>query len=440
MKRVILTSMVSVFVLLQGCAVQQQVDDRSVGGLSRVGIVNDDDLLKDSFPEYMGLDQVGVHYLNPVTKGSRNTYLRRAESVILSSADYADARLNLSRALYLDPDNKTAALLMSQLVNEPSVFAQAKNFNQNSDVADYTVKKRDTIKGLSRKMYGSSNYYPFIMRYNNLSDSTLLAGAVISLPRPDKAPKPVVRKPRKVVKPAAPKPPAPTVAQPVVEPIENEPSVAITPTTVATPIEPLSKPDVTVEAEAPSLDEAKVAQDIEQGLEDTLAAPVETEGDQQSEETSAQNQEAAERVVDDSAAELETDVSAVEEVAEASTPAVEGETNVPSEPEAVEEVPQGNPLEQQALAANAAGQQIRAYRLLKQVPDRSAQGNAVLNRLTDSLVSKPYAKGLKYYQEQKLNLAIAEFNKVLAADPTHGQAGIYKARCQKLLDKLSNIE
>jgi len=167
---------------------------------------------------------------------------------------------------------------------------------------------------------------------------------------------------------------------------------------------------------------------------------VETEGDQQSEETSAQNQEAAERVVDDSAAELEADVSAVEEVVEASTPAVESETNVPSEPEAVEEVLQGNPLEQQALAANAAGQQIRAYRLLKQVPDRSAQGNAVLNRLTDSLVSKPYAKGLKYYQEQKLNLAIAEFNKVLAADPAHGQAGIYKARCQKLLDKLSNIE
>lgn len=125
---------------------QQQVDDRSVGGLSRVGIVNDDDLLKDSFPEYMGLDQVGVHYLNPVTKGSRNTYLRRAESVILSSADYADARLNLSRALYLDPDNKTAALLMSQLVNEPSVFAQAKTLIRTAMWPTILLKSATPLK------------------------------------------------------------------------------------------------------------------------------------------------------------------------------------------------------------------------------------------------------------------------------------------------------
>lgn len=427
MKRVIMTSMVSVIVLLQGCAVQQKVDDRSVGGLSRVGIMSNDDQLEDSFPDYMGLEQVGVYYLDPVTKGSRSSYLIRAEKAILSSVDYSEAKLNLSRALYLDPDNKTAALLMSQLVNDPVVFAQAKNFNQNSDVANYTVKKRDTIKGLSRKVYGSSNYYPFIMRLNHLADSKLFEGSVISLPKPEKSARKAIKPTRKVVKKKT------ITVVPVNTTVPEKP--------VTTPVAPVEKPSV-VKIDQPAVVLSEPQADLSATSETLTTTPA-----LEAKPLSTAEEAKAEVLAMPAVLEVKTndqsvgqaravkDAQNVEEVM-SEKPESPAETMVEEVVDAEDE----NPLEKQALAANAAGQQIRAYRLLKQVPDRSAQGDTILNRLADSLVSKPYAKGLKYYQEQKLSLAIAEFNKVLAADPTHGQAGIYKARCQKLLDKLSNIE
>jgi tetratricopeptide (TPR) repeat protein len=413
MKYAAFSGVVSLAVLMQGCALQQQVDHRSVGGLSKVGIASDASSLREPGEEYKGLESVGVLTLNQ-DSARASTARRKAENAILKSADYAAAKEALGQLLYQLPGNDTALLLMSQLTSDPETFAVANGFMLDDEAAVYTVKRRDTLQRIAYSVYGTGNYYPFLMRLNDLPNGDLKVGQILKVPAPEKA-----------VKRDTPTRPA-RATKPVVTP-----TVQVTQATSATSTAEV-KPAVSVTRQEE--DESAVAIQNVTPAQPTQAEEVETSVETTQAAINASGNTASaeeERVSEDAETVLNQASEATEQTDEAFA---ESE----SEPEPKPEV-QVSP-DQAGIDAYNAGQSVKAYQLLKKTSNLSPQGRKILAQLTDTLVDQPYQRGLQYYQDQKLNLAIDEFNKVLRAEPTHGQAQVYRARCKKLLDKLSNIE
>ena len=453
MKRIIYTGLISVMVLIQGCALQQNVDHRVTGGLSRVGVISDESQFISAFPAYMGLDQVGIRYLDETSKGNVAVYIRRAEKAMQERADFEEARLNLSRALYLKPGDVVAERLIEQVVANPYEYAIAKNFLMGSASSHYAVKKQDTLKALSRKVYGRSDYYPFIMRINNMANISIHEGMSILLPPPVKA-KRVIQKPKAIVKSVNKRVVKPT---PVVESVvadavqldiapEIEPELALEKVIEQEWLKPIDAPAVRPVEMMPVLTVETEETASPVNIEITEITPVVTKVTKVTKVADVKADTAATHILtsenknrEETKALLETPESDEQRSEELK---VDTEASMASEAKdvALPVVALASVKEQKAMDLYHSGQKNRAYHLLGKLENRTASAEAAFLSLTDSLIAQPYAKGLQYYQEQKLDLAIAAFNQVLATDPAHGQAGIYRARCQKLLDKLSNIE
>ncbi len=148
----------------------------------------------------------------------------------------------------------------------------------------------------------------------------------------------------------------------------------------------------------------------------------------------------------DNQAEMDVEAEQAQDDDRASAPISEAESQMVADEEDAVSAPEAGRNEysaeaKQALQAYARGERKAAYLMLKdQAGGRKGQVDALFLTLHRELVEEPYTRGLHYYQEQQLDLAIAEFNKVLSVEPEHGQALLYKARCTELLARLRTIE
>lgn len=389
-------SLLASLFLLQGCVMNAKKDEAPYGGLMQVGVIHEADFKIQPEDAYLGLDRVGILTLAESGDDARSA-LKQAEQVLLTSADYTKARLLLGRVLFLVPNHRRARTLILTIDSDPSHKLRTLDIDP-STLRQYTVKTNDSIQSLARRFVGDTDYYPLLMRLNQLESGELTAGQIILLP--EKEIKPVRRQ-------AA-------VAQPVASTSSGEQEAE------------LSAPEeqaVALEDESP--------EDMQEALEGPAAEAVGTDV----QVTATTEQPVAQQ-------DASTEPTAASANSEALAEAVD-EAPIESEPVTETEVIHNEYSEQEKLAFQAYGRgdSKTAYRLLKEsAVDREGQVDALFHTLQRELVEAPYARGLQYYQEQKLNLAIAEFDQVLAVEPQHGQALLYKARCTELLARLRTIE
>lgn len=390
-------SLLASLFFLQGCVMNAKKDEAPYGGLMQVGVIHESEFNVVPQDTYLGLDSVGILALAESGENAR-TALKQAEQVLLSSADYTQARLLLGRVLFLIPDHRRARKLVLTIDSDPSQKLKALNIDP-STLQQYTVRSNDSIQSLARRFLGDADYFPILMRLNQLESGELAVDQVILIP--EKEIKPVRRQAAAVVQPVVTSVPEEQEAQvseldEQIEVAENEP-----------------RDEVLEELEGPAADAVNI------DIQTTALA----------EQPSAQPEEEKE-----TAAESEgiTDLAG-------SSAAAKAEEEPVAEPEVIHS--EYSEQEKLAFQAYGRGDAKTAYRLLKDsAADREGQVDALFHTLQRELVEAPYARGLQYYQEQKLNLAIAEFDKVLAVEPQHGQALLYKARCTELLARLRTIE
>ncbi len=390
-------SLLASLFFLQGCVMNAKKDEAPYGGLMQVGVIHESEFNVVPQDTYLGLDSVGILALAESGENAR-TALKQAEQVLLSSADYTQARLLLGRVLFLIPDHRRARKLVLTIDSDPSQKLKSLNIDP-STLQQYTVRSNDSIQSLARRFLGDTDYFPILMRLNQLESGELAVDQVILIP--EKEIKPVRRQAAAVVQPVVTSVPEEQEAQvseldEQIEVAENEP-----------------RDEVLEELEGPAADAVNI------DIQTTALA----------EQPSAQPEEEK-----DTAAESEgiTDLAG-------SSAAAKAEEEPVAEPEVIHS--EYSEQEKLAFQAYGRGDAKTAYRLLKDSgADREGQVDALFHTLQRELVEAPYARGLQYYQEQKLNLAIAEFDKVLAVEPQHGQALLYKARCTELLARLRTIE
>ena len=399
-----LNVLIFTFILLsiQGCASQQKVNDREVGGLSRVGLVKNKQM-SDSAMALGGLDKAGVVYIG-LTDKTAKTHIRSAEEAIKNSADYDKAKIELGRSLYASANNGTARFILAQLVTDPVDYAISQGFKLHDSSSEYLVKKNDNLERISIRIYGNALYYPFIMRLNKLNSSVLSEGQALWLPSPKnkhiRAIKKTPSKEKKLDK----------VITRTPEPRDDLNSVV---SSDAPPEESSSENNV----HSPS---TSISLETDSG---------ETKGEASQIATSintTENQDTSNSL----------DISEEEMLDASEESSITPESIVNSEEAA--SLPSSDEL--LGISAYESGNYKQAYLLLKGVSNLSLKGDQAYRFVTTTLISDPYSQGLVYYQAQKLTLAIDEFNKVLSVEPNHSQANIYKARCQTLLDKLKKIE
>lgn len=390
-------SLLASLFFLQGCVMNAKKDEAPYGGLMQVGVIHESEFNVVPQDTYLGLDSVGILALAESGENAR-TALKQAEQVLLSSADYTQARLLLGRVLFLIPDHRRARKLVLTIDSDPSQKLKSLNIDP-STLQQYTVRSNDNIQSLARRFLGDADYFPILMRLNQLESGELAVDQVILIP--EKEIKPVRRQ-------------AAAVVQPVVTSVPEEQEAQV------------SELDEQIEvAENEPRDE--VLEELEGPAADAVNTDIQTTA--LAEQPSAQPEEEK-----DTAAESEgiTDLAG-------SSGAAQAEEEPVAEPEVIHS--EYSEQEKLAFQAYGRGDAKTAYRLLKDsAADREGQVDALFHTLQRELVEAPYARGLQYYQEQKLNLAIAEFDKVLAVEPQHGQALLYKARCTELLARLRTIE
>lgn len=385
-------SLIASLLLLQGCVMNAKKEEAPYGGLARIGVIHEPEFAVLPQISYLGLDQVGILTLQEEGKDSRTAF-KQAEQSLLESADYAQARRLLGRVLFLVPNHQRARTLMYTLDADLDQKLKALDVDPET-LEPYRAKGRDSLPSLSRRFLGKADYYPLLMRMNALQSANIEVGQSLLLPA-------------KEIRPARRQS---VVARPVVVTDSEETQVPLVEN-----IEPESTGEALVEANTSELaaDDGTVDQKPE--AEDPGVSVI-TSGRAEGEETADDTTGVQESVVQETSQEeaaAEQDITEVEY----------------------------SDQETLAFQAYGRGDLQTAYELLKGQPgQREGQVDALYRTLKRSLVEVPYARGLQLYQAQKLDQAIAEFDKVLSVEPEHGQALLYKARCEELLDRLRTID
>jgi len=119
---------------------------------------------------------------------------------LLEAGNEEQAKIELQRALELDPNNKLALNLMRQITGDPQAMLGRESFA-------YTVRPSDTLSRIAGRYMGDIYSFYILARYNNIEvPKKVASGQVIRIP--GKAPPPGSDAPR----PAPQSPPAPAPA------------------------------------------------------------------------------------------------------------------------------------------------------------------------------------------------------------------------------------
>ncbi len=95
-----------------------------------------------------------------------------------------------------------------------------------------------------------------------------------------------------------------------------------------------------------------------------------------------------------------------------------------------------------AQQARQVGDMIGSYHQLEEVLrlyPAHAPARQALNQLAPDVVDLLHRDAMQAYRHQQLEPAIATWNEVLAIDPKHTQAALYRARAQELKQRLDNL-
>lgn len=381
MKKRVICLCVPALLTLSGCSMFQSPEQRAENALETVTLASSDQQ-QTYVDDYIGMERIGVMVLSP-GKASPQEHIAVAKELLRESADYKQARVELGKAIYQDNDNREALELYNQISADLPVFALKNGFDLNADRVVYLAKAGDDLEKVVKRFYGSNEFFAFVMRINQLNSTALAGGEELWIPAK-------LTPARKRVRSApAPEPklsPKPTVTEPVSTAAQSDAVDVDTNTAevVANPSMAVSQDEVN--GSQPAIDE--VEQNTDQaGEPDRLASPNTSQ----------------------------------------TSPVMSAKREVSKE-------------EIKGLSEYRKGSPKAAYSLLGSVSNLTEQGREALSELKTQLIEQPYAQGLHYYQEQKLALAIEQFDQVLSVDPNHSQANVYRARCQQLLERLQTIQ
>ncbi|MCG8428043.1 MAG: hypothetical protein MI754_11855 [Chromatiales bacterium] len=421
MKPLSICLLITYAALLSGCVSNQKISeqeriDKELGGVSRVGLVEDQAQITDIADYSFGEERVGIRFLDEETKLSAWRNIKLSERAILFAGDPDQAISYLGKALFVEPYSRDARLLIKQLEVAPERFFKSHKISLDAErEIVHKVKERDKIKRIARKYYGSENYYIALLRYNGLMRE-VKPNDEIRVPGGKKRKK---RSRRTTVRPAAAKP-AVATTQTATPSQSSEP--APNNQTVVKPAESSTEKPVANNPSATTNDQAEVA----------TADPVAPASEQASTEIATDSQPSAEETAQLSPEDqsIDMDVSA--------EPDSESESVEPVYSEDTIEEPEPD-AELLAFALYDEGAFSEAFLAFKEIPEPSSEALKKIEELKGRLIEAPYARGLTLYQQQKLVLAIEEFDKVLSLEPQHAQALLYKNRCQQLLEQLNKL-
>ena len=162
----------------------------------------------------------------PVTPAAKEQAHKLAQSAakFLQDGNEEEAKVELNRALALDPNSRLALNLVRQITADPVALLGKEYFT-------YTVKPNDTISGLAGRYLSDIYAFYILARYNGIAVPRQIAGGQTlkipgKAPPPSASPPPPPPPPRDVVAkadPAPPPPPPPPVpAPPPPEPTPGE--------------------------------------------------------------------------------------------------------------------------------------------------------------------------------------------------------------------------
>lgn len=397
MKHIKLTLLSSVALLMHGCAMFQSPQERAEAGWETVTIASFDQM-EPTIDPYFGVDTIGV--LTLVESDAEPKALVEQAWQSLKDGDYKRARILLGQALYVDGEYKEAIALNNQITADLNVYAYKHGFDLMADKTVYLVNEGDSLESISEQVYGTQNYFPFLMRLNTLSSSTLVQGDLVWTPTKD-------GKSKSAPKKAKPKAPIVTKkAAPIVKKTEKIIEEKTSENTVIKNKEIANK----------DLSELKNSDEF-------LNKEISAENNLINKETEKTNNQTPDQ---------DSNIKVVEPVKEI--------VSINQESAQIENENGLSELEVKGLSALRKGRRKEAYLLLLSATELSADGQKTRNDLKVELVDQPYSRGISNYQSQKLKQAIADFDQVLSVAPDHSQASLYRARCVRLLEKLQTIQ
>lgn len=411
MKHIRLTLLCTVALLMHGCAMFQSPQERAEAGWETVTIASFDQM-EPAIDPYLGVDTIGVLTLVESDDEPKDLVEKAWQS--LKGGDYKRARILLGQALYVDGKYKEAIALNNQITADLNVYAYKNSFDLMADKTVYLANEGDSLENISEQAYGTKNYFPFLMRLNTLTQSTLAQGDIVWTP-------PIIGQSKSVSIKAKPK--AAVVNKKALPVIQKKEQVLEDKNTAdkSKKIPKVTNKGVSKLSEAVEFSGKKIlTEDKKTPPEDKQVPP---EDNLKKEESDA---------IDNSETDGLKSIKPAKSVKEI--------VRIHQESAQTENKEGLSELEVKGLSELRKGGRKDAYLLLLSAPRLSTDSQKILDELKVELIDEPYLRGISNYQSQNLKQAIADFDQVLSVAPDHIQASLYRARCVRLLEKLQTIQ
>jgi len=354
----------------------------------------------------------------PSKPGDRRSAMAHTTKAIrlMQTGQGSAAEVELRQALTIDPSNDKAAGLLKQITADPIEFL-------GSDYFLHKVRRNESLSILAKRYLGDALSFYILARYNGIENpSKLDVGESIKIPG----------------------------KRPGSEPHETEAPAA----REETPAEATQTEVSGAHAESPTAPAAGAAPDL--GRDVSNAAALCEQGEYQEAidlldslpDGLEQRGEAHEVLVRCYGAYAETLANAgeleqahelllraLEREPEGSTAATDLETRLVTIADQIE----AKRLYEQGLQQVSADQLDRAYDSFTQAlvyrPDDS-EARRELDEIRPRLIDRLHKKAMLLYRQQKLDDAIALWDRVLEIDPGHELATLYRARAVELKSRL----
>jgi len=335
---------------------------------------------------------------------------------LLQKGEEEKAKMKLSMAHHLDPNNKRAKKLLEQINTDPETYL-------GKEYSHYTVQYGESISKIAKNFLGDSLEFYILAKYNSIKNPNLLkTGQVIKIPKKIRVPRviPQVREgPRKE---------APKASLPVPVPLEKEPEKKVV----------RKKEPQSVEVEYAAAKQFYKAGKYQDAI-DLIQGPVEKGA-------------GGVKVRDLLAliySEYALDLIQQDKFLDARKLLQNAATLRPDDKRLKERLADlENKLAVQrlyknGLAALKAGSPDRAHEAFVQVmeiePDH-AKAQEQLTKLSPALINFYNKKAMLAYRRQHLKEAVSAWDKVLELDTDHELARLNRARALELLEKLEKFK
>ena len=335
---------------------------------------------------------------------------------LLQKGEEEKAKMKLSMALHLDPNNKRSKKLLEQINTDPKTYL-------GKEYSHYTVQYGESLSIIAKRFLDDSLEFYILARYNDIKNPNLLkAGQVIKIPKKIRATRvtPQIREERQEE--------APKISLPVTVPQEKEPEKKVV----------RKKEPQSVEVEYVAANQLYKAGKYQEAI-DLLQGPVE--------------KGAGGIKVRDLLAliysEYVLDLIQQDKFLDARELLQNAATLRPDDKRLKERLANlenkiaAQRLYENGLAALKSGSLDKAHEAFVQVmeiePDH-AKAQKQLTKLRPALINFYNKKAMLAYRRQHLKEAISAWDKVLELDPDHELARLNRAQALELREKLEKFK